>query len=100
MEFESAQPSIQEVEMSIRNVQAGADEDREAVTVDEPALTVRPTGDVTVTLGRFSDGSQLPFAELGAGQVARLEFPPDDSGVPWRIGFDGEGDVRVCFTRP
>ncbi len=62
-------------------------------------FSYRPSEDTILTLGRFADGTPTGAGITEAGQASLVTIPPDDSDVPWRIGFIGEGKVRVCSSR-
>lgn len=63
-------------------------------------LWIRPDEDVLIYLGRFGSGADAIAGAARKGVPTGYEIPPDRSEVPWRIGFRGSGEVRVCPARP
>jgi hypothetical protein len=71
------------------------------VRLESPGATIRSAGrPVTVTVGRFSDGTSIPVGTVAAGTTSQLQIPPDAPGhrspLQWRVGLaNGEGAI-VC----
>jgi hypothetical protein len=70
------------------------------VPVDFPLLFIRPDEDVLIYLGRFADGAKAVAWPAAGGRATGYRIPPDRSDLPWRIGFRGEGTVKVCAAGP
>lgn len=77
------------------NVPATADGNQN-LPLPSRTFSYRPSEDTILTLGRFADGTPTGAGITEAGQSSLVTIPADDSDVPWRIGFIGEGKVRVC----
>lgn len=51
---------------------------------------------VVIRLGRYGDGAHAAaWAALGGKPIGYV-IPGDRSGRPWRIGFEGRGEVTIC----
>lgn len=71
----------------------------ETVLLEASRFVVRPDQDVYMTLDRFGDGKPSGFETIPANLNTRITIPDDASKVPWRVGFGGSGNVRVCQHR-
>ncbi len=72
----------------------------DTATVISTLLWIRPESDVQIWLGRFGPGAHAAAWSAAGGQPTGYRIPPDRSAVPWRIGFKGTGEVRICAARP
>lgn len=62
-------------------------------------LLISASQTVTIRLGRFAPGASAAGWQVGADRTVGYRIPPDLSERAWRIGFEGEGQVRVCRAR-
>lgn len=51
---------------------------------------------LTVTAGRFADGTPVDLGRVATGSTGILEIPADLSDEPWRVAVQGQGPIRVC----
>lgn len=70
-------------------------------------LTIRPglslisaREDVLIRLTRFGTDPGAAAWQVAAGTPTGYLIPADRSDRPWRIGFQGQGEVTVCAARP
>ena len=56
--------------------------------------------DTAVRLARYGSGPGALAWSVGAGKPLGYRIPADRSSRPWRIGFQGRGEVTVCPARP
>lgn len=87
-------PGLESV--SCRQVQAGAPGSAEAVPLPARTFSIRPEQGVFLAVGRYSDGVTTGAALVEPNVETVVHIPGDSSEKPWRIGFFGEGKVRVC----
>ena len=69
------------------------------VTVTSPVLLIEPEKTVGIYLGRFGPDASAPAWGAVGGVPTGYLIPSGRSDRPWRIGFKGEGKVRVCEAR-
>jgi hypothetical protein len=61
---------------------------------------IRSDQTAVIYIGRFGDDLDAPAWAAPGGMPIGFEFPADQSRKPWRIGFKGQGEVKVCAARP
>ena len=83
---------------SCRQVQAGVPGSAEAVPLPERRFSIRSEREVFLAVGRYSDGVTTGAALVEPDVETLLRIPRDLSDKPWRVGFFGEGEVRVCTS--
>jgi hypothetical protein len=81
-------------------VVAASPENPRAIELDSPLLLIRSARTALIYVGRFGDGLDAPAWAVPAGTPIGFEFPVDRSREPWRIGFKGRGQVKVCPAGP
>ena len=81
-----------------RLVQAGTLESADVVSLPSRRFTFEPEKSVFLLVGRYGDGATTGAAAAESGVTTLVRVPRDSSDKPWRIGFFGGGEVRVCAS--
>ncbi|MGB0121673.1 MAG: hypothetical protein WBP55_12055 [Solirubrobacterales bacterium] len=85
---------------SCQTVTAGTAGSEQAIPLPDRTFSFRPQESAFLAFGRYGDGASTGAAFAEAGVKTLVNVPADDSDEPWRIGFLGEGKVRVCPVKP
>ena len=87
--------SVAPVRSSCETVTADAGA-TDTAPVAGPLLYIRPARDAVVRLTRFGPAPGAPAWLVPGGRASGYRIPADDSDRPWRIGFQGRGEVLLC----
>ncbi len=81
---------------SCRTVESGTLGSTREIPLPSRRFTFQPQSEVYLAVGRYGDGVTTGAALAEPLDRMMVQVPRDSSDVPWRIGFLGNGEVRVC----